>query len=53
MYCGIIDLTKLQSPEILNLLLSSDELGLQPLVAHVRMKIIMILLLKMLLKQSD
>src|SRR6266498_4141424 len=34
MYRGSIDLTKLQSREILNLLLSSDELGLQPLVTY-------------------
>ncbi len=32
MYCGSINLSKLQSHEILNLLLSSDELGLQHLV---------------------
>src|SRR6266498_1463319 len=36
MYCGSVDLTKLQSCEILNLLLPSDELGLQPLVAHIQ-----------------
>src|SRR6266496_4249376 len=36
MYCGSIDLTKLQSHEILNILLLSDELGLQPLVTYVQ-----------------
>src|SRR6266498_1383810 len=36
MYRGSIDLTKLQSYEILNLLLSSDELGLQPLVTYIQ-----------------
>ena len=35
MYCGSVNLTKLQSREILNLLLSSDELGLQPLVTYI------------------
>ena len=34
MYYGSVDFTKLQSREILNLLLSSDELGLQPLVTY-------------------
>ena len=34
MYCGSINLTHLQFCEILNLLLSSDEHGLQPLVVH-------------------
>ena len=36
MYCGSVDLTKLQSCEILNLLLSSDEFRLQPLVTYVQ-----------------
>ena len=34
MYCGSIDLTKLQSREILNLLLLSDEFELQTLVTY-------------------
>src|SRR5437016_12901842 len=36
MYCGSVDLTKLQSREILNLLLSSNELELQPLVTYIQ-----------------
>src|SRR6266498_4683764 len=36
MYCGSINLTKLQSREILNLLLPSDNLGLQPLVTYIQ-----------------
>src|SRR6266542_4241757 len=36
MYCGSVDLTKLQSNEVLNLLLPSDELGLQPLVTYIQ-----------------
>ncbi len=36
MYCGSINLTHLQFCEILNLLLSSDEHGLQPLVVHIQ-----------------
>ena len=36
MYCGSIDFTKLQSREILNLLLPSDEIGLQPLVTYIQ-----------------
>src|SRR6266496_1275354 len=36
MYCGSINLTKLQSREILNLLLPSDDLGLQPLVTYIQ-----------------
>src|SRR6266498_3065692 len=36
MYCGSIDLTKLQSREILNLLLPSDEFELQPLVTYIQ-----------------
>src|SRR6266498_1260365 len=36
MYCGSIDLTKLQSHEILNLLLSLDEFELQPLVTYIQ-----------------
>src|SRR6266542_6022944 len=36
MYCGNVDLTKLQSREILNLLLSSDEFELQPLVTYIQ-----------------
>ena len=40
MYCGSVDLTKLQSHEILNLLLPTNELGLQPLVAHIQTTLI-------------
>ena len=36
MYCGSIDLTKLQSCEILNLLSPSDELGIQPLFTYIQ-----------------
>ena len=36
MYCGSVNLTKLQSYEILNLLLPSDEFELQPLVTHIQ-----------------
>ena len=36
MYCGSINLTKLQSREILDLLLPSDEFGLQPLVTYIQ-----------------
>ena len=36
MYCGSINLTNLQSREILNLLLPSDEFGLQPLVIYIQ-----------------
>ena len=36
MYCGSVDLTKLQSREILNLLLPSDEFELQPLVTYIQ-----------------
>src|SRR6266516_5437684 len=36
MYCGNVNLTNLQFCEILNLLLPSDELGLQPLVAYIQ-----------------
>ena len=36
MYRGSIDLTKLQSREILNLLLPSDEFELQPLVTYIQ-----------------
>src|SRR6266487_2297099 len=36
MYCGSVDLTKLQSREILNLLLPSDEFELHPLVTHIQ-----------------
>src|SRR5205823_1859771 len=36
MYCGSVDLTKLQSREILNLLLSSDEFELQPLITYIQ-----------------
>ena len=53
MYYGSIYLTKLQSHEILNLLLSSDELGFQPLVKYIQdtlMKNITTLLLKISLK---
>src|SRR5205823_14490392 len=36
MYCGSVDLTKLQSCEILNLLLPSNELELQPLITYIQ-----------------
>src|SRR6266536_833396 len=36
MYCGSVDLTKLQSREILNLLLPSNEFELQPLVIYIQ-----------------
>src|SRR5438034_2920867 len=36
MYCGSVNLTNLQFREILNLLLPSDELGLQPLVTYIQ-----------------
>ena len=36
MYCGSVDLTKLQSREILNLLLPSNEFELQPLVTYIQ-----------------
>ena len=36
MYCGSIDLTKLQSREILNLLLPSNEFEFRPLVTYIR-----------------
>ena len=36
MYCGSVNLTNLQSHEILNLLLPSDEPELQPLVTHIQ-----------------
>src|SRR5437016_763622 len=36
MYCGSVDLTNLQSCEILNLLSPSNELGLQPLVTYIQ-----------------
>ena len=36
MYCGNVDLIKLQSHEILNLLLPSVELELQPLVTYIQ-----------------
>src|SRR5947207_7040439 len=36
MYCGSIDLIKLQSREILNLLLTSDEFEFQPLVTYIQ-----------------
>src|ERR1700730_13007072 len=36
MYCGSVNLTKLQSREILNLLLPSDELGLQSLITYIQ-----------------
>jgi len=36
MYCGSVNLTKLQSREILNLLLSSDEFELQPLITYIQ-----------------
>ena len=48
-----IDLTKLESREILNLLLPSDEIGLQPLFMYIRETLIenhYDLLLKILLK---
>ena len=36
MYCGIVDLTTLQSHEILDLLLSLDEFEIQPLITYVQ-----------------
>src|SRR5438045_555530 len=36
MYCGSVDLTKLQSREILNLLLPSDEFEFRPLVTYIQ-----------------
>src|SRR6266498_5945261 len=36
MYCGSVNLTKLQFCETFNLLLLSDELGLQPLVTYIQ-----------------
>src|SRR6266496_2561484 len=36
MYCGSVDLTKLQPHEILNLLLPSDEFELQPLITYIQ-----------------
>ena len=36
MYCGNVNLTNLQFSEILDLLLPSDELGLQPLVTYIQ-----------------
>src|SRR5947207_2395703 len=36
MYCGSVDLTKLESSEIFNLLLPSNELELQPLVIYIQ-----------------
>src|SRR6266498_3597179 len=36
MYCGSVDLTKLQSHEILNLLLTSNEFELEPLVTYIQ-----------------
>ena len=36
MYCGNVNLTNLQFREILNLLLPSDELELQPLVTYIQ-----------------
>src|SRR6266496_5574901 len=36
MYCGSIDLTKLQPREILNILSPSDELELQPLFTYIQ-----------------
>ena len=36
MYCGSVDLTKLQPLEILNLLLPSNEFELQPLVTYIQ-----------------
>src|SRR6266498_2463471 len=36
MYCGSVDLTKLETRETLNLLLSSDEIGLQPLFTYIQ-----------------
>src|SRR6266498_34956 len=36
MYCGSVNLTKLQFRETLNLLLPSDELGLQPLATYIQ-----------------
>ena len=36
MYCGSVNLTKLQFRETLNLLSPSDKLGLQPLVTYIQ-----------------
>ena len=36
MYCGSVDLTKLTSHEILNVLLPSEEFELQPLVTYIQ-----------------
>src|SRR3984957_14181260 len=36
MYCGSVDLTKLQPHEILNLLLPLHEFELQPLITHIQ-----------------
>src|SRR6266536_5605894 len=36
MYCGSVDLTKIQSREILNLLLPSNEFELKPLVTYIQ-----------------
>src|SRR6266498_5785627 len=36
MYCGSVNLTDLQFRDTLNLLLPSDELGLQPLVTYIQ-----------------
>ena len=40
MYCEIIDLARLKSREILNLLLPSDEFGLQILVTYIQVTLI-------------
>src|ERR1044071_4557521 len=33
-YCGNVDLTKLQGPEVFKLLIAVDELGVQPLISY-------------------
>ena len=40
MYCGNVDFPKLQSHEILNLLLPSDEFELHPLVTYIQKTLI-------------
>jgi hypothetical protein len=35
-YCGDVDLTKLQGPEVLKLLVAVDELGFQPLISCIQ-----------------
>ena len=35
-YCGKVDLTKLQGPDILKLLIAADELNIQTLIHHIQ-----------------